>query len=71
MKQLLLQAVLLYQKWVSPLLGPRCRFRPTCSEYMYQAINRYGALRGLWLGLKRLLRCHPFSGGSFEFDPLD
>ncbi|MBI3619727.1 membrane protein insertion efficiency factor YidD [Candidatus Roizmanbacteria bacterium] len=43
-----------------------CRFVPTCSEYMYQAVDKYGSLKGLWLGLKRIIRCHPFSKGGLD-----
>ena len=58
----------LYQWTLSPLLGPRCRFYPSCSCYAHSAIERYGVLRGMWLALRRLLRCHPFSPGGY--DPL-
>ena len=57
----------IYQKLVSPLLGPRCRFYPTCSQYTKEAVEKYG-LYGLWLGLKRVAKCHPFSDGGY--DPL-
>jgi putative membrane protein insertion efficiency factor len=57
-----------YKTLVSPWLPPACRFIPTCSEYGYQAVERYGVLRGGWLALRRLLRCHPFSRGGL--DPL-
>ena len=62
----LIRAVRFYQTAVSPLLGENCRFEPTCSEYMTQALVRYGLLRGAWLGFRRLLRCHPFSKGGFD-----
>jgi putative membrane protein insertion efficiency factor len=55
-----------YQYTLSPFLGPSCRFHPSCSEYAYQAIMRHGALRGLFLALKRLLRCHPFHPGGID-----
>lgn len=55
-----------YKRFVSPLLPSACRFYPTCSEYMREAIERYGVLRGGWLGLCRLLKCHPFHAGGFD-----
>ena len=51
---------------ISPLLGPRCRYVPTCSSYAVEAVQRHGALRGSWLTLKRLLRCHPFAEGGYD-----
>ncbi|MCL4557589.1 MAG: membrane protein insertion efficiency factor YidD [Deltaproteobacteria bacterium] len=54
----------LYRLVVSPLLGPTCRFNPTCSEYSIAAIERYGVLKGGWLSMKRILRCHPFHPGG-------
>lgn len=55
-----------YKKFISPLLPPMCRFEPTCSVYMYDAVNKYGALRGIWMGLRRLGRCHPFNPGGWD-----
>jgi putative membrane protein insertion efficiency factor len=55
-----------YKMCVSPLLPSACRYYPTCSEYMLEAVRRHGAARGVWLGLKRLLRCHPFHEGGFD-----
>lgn len=66
MRQLLLWGLRGYKRWISPWLPRACRFEPTCSEYMYQAIKKKGVLRGLFLGIKRLLRCHPFSTGGFD-----
>jgi putative membrane protein insertion efficiency factor len=58
----------LYQRYISPFLGPRCRFYPTCSEYAHQSIDRFGYLRGLLLALGRILRCHPW--GICGADPI-
>jgi len=55
-----------YQLFISPLLGPRCRFTPTCSQYGIEAINTHGFLKGAWLTGKRLLRCHPFNDGGSD-----
>ena len=58
---LLLALISFYRQWISPLLGPRCRFIPSCSAYGLEAISRHGPWRGSWLTLRRLLRCHPFT----------
>lgn len=55
-----------YKLLLSPLLPSACRYRPTCSEYMLDAVEQYGVLRGVWLGLKRLGRCHPFHQGGYD-----
>lgn len=55
-----------YRLFISPLLPPSCRFTPTCSEYAMEAINKYGAFRGLYLGVRRILRCHPFHAGGYD-----
>ena len=54
-----------YQSYISPLTGPTCRFHPTCSHYTLEAIEKYGALKGSWLGIRRILRCHPFNPGGY------
>jgi putative membrane protein insertion efficiency factor len=59
----------LYQRWISPAFGPRCRYYPSCSEYAVQAVQRFGIARGLLLAGWRLLRCNPWSHGGF--DPVD
>ena len=66
MRRLLMGLIRVYQWTLSPLLGPRCRFYPSCSCYMHAAIERHGVLRGSWLGLKRLARCHPFVDGGYD-----
>lgn len=58
-----------YQRVLSPLIGPVCRFSPSCSSYMLVCIERFGALRGVWLGTKRLARCHPFHAGGVDLPP--
>jgi len=55
-----------YKLFLSPLLPSACRYRPTCSEYMLAAVEQYGVVRGVWLGLKRLGRCHPFHQGGYD-----
>ena len=55
-----------YKRWISPMLPHACRFVPTCSEYALEAVERHGALRGSWLALARLLRCHPFASAGYD-----
>jgi putative membrane protein insertion efficiency factor len=55
-----------YQRFISPLLGPRCRFHPSCSAYAGEAIQRFGLVRGAWLAARRLARCHPFCDGGWD-----
>ena len=64
-----LLALRFYQAYLSLLFAGNCRFQPTCSQYTYEAIERFGVPRGLWLGMKRLARCHPFSR-RFGYDPI-
>jgi len=66
MRALTLALIRFYQHYMSPLLGSNCRYYPTCSTYTYQAVDRYGVRKGSWLGLKRILRCHPWSKGGFD-----
>ncbi|MEK6321418.1 MAG: membrane protein insertion efficiency factor YidD [Acidobacteriota bacterium] len=66
MKAVLIFFIRAYKVLISPLLPPSCRFTPTCSEYAMQAIQKYGALRGVYLGARRLLRCHPFRPGGYD-----
>ena len=56
----------LYRMLISPLLGPKCRFEPSCSAYAMEALARHGALRGCWLALKRIGRCHPWGGSGYD-----
>lgn len=66
MRSLLLALLRGYKRFLSPLLPPMCRFEPTCSVYMMQAIEKYGPLRGVWLGIRRLSRCHVFNPGGWD-----
>ena len=66
MKAIALALIRLYQLTLSPLLGRACRYYPTCSAYTYEAITRYGVLKGSYLGARRLLRCHPFHAGGVD-----
>jgi len=65
-QKLMLAFIIFYQRFVSPLTAPACRFYPSCSEYSLQAIKRYGPWRGLWLSLCRILKCHPFHPGGYD-----
>jgi hypothetical protein len=69
MRRLALAAIHGYQRYVSPLLGSHCRYLPSCSEYTALAIEEWGVARGLWLGARRILRCHPFAGGGLDLPP--
>ncbi len=64
--RLALLLITFYRRYISPLKPPVCRFRPTCSQYTYEAIRRYGFVRGFFLGLKRILKCHPFHPGGYD-----
>ena len=69
MKFLVLDLLGIYKAMVSPFLPPACRFEPTCSEYTRQAVEKYGALKGTWMGFKRIMRCQPFCKGGH--DPVE
>jgi uncharacterized protein len=56
----------LYQVTLSPLLGPKCRFTPTCSQYAVEALKKYGVIKGLWLAVKRFSKCHPWGGHGYD-----
>ena len=66
MAGLIVGMIRFYQRRISPLTGPTCRFHPTCSAYTLQAVQKYGAVRGSWLGIRRILRCHPFHPGGYD-----
>ena len=66
MRKLILGLIKLYQYTLSPLLGSNCRFHPTCSAYAVEAIDKYGVVRGGYLSLRRLIKCHPFHSGGFD-----
>lgn len=69
MKKLILSLIRFYRRSISPTTAPSCRFNPTCSAYAYEAINKYGVIKGGWLAVKRILRCHPFYKGD-PYDPV-
>ena len=66
MRKLFIGLIQIYRKFLSPLLPPTCRYEPSCSLYTVQAIEKYGALKGLFMGILRVLRCHPFARGGFD-----
>ncbi len=66
MKRILIILIKLYQVIISPVFPQSCRFTPTCSEYSIEAIKRYGALKGSFMAIKRILRCHPFNPGGYD-----
>lgn len=65
-KGLLIKIISLYRALISPLFPPSCRFQPTCSQYAIEAVERFGVLRGGWLAIRRVLRCHPFHPGGYD-----
>ena len=66
MRRLLILPIRFYQRCISPLTPPSCRFTPTCSQYAVEAIEKYGPVKGLWLAVRRLLRCHPWGGSGYD-----
>lgn len=68
LKQIIILPIRFYQKVISPMIGPKCRFQPTCSHYMVGAIMEWGIIRGIWMGLKRIFKCHPW--GPHGHDPV-
>ncbi|MFC5602343.1 membrane protein insertion efficiency factor YidD [Sporosarcina koreensis] len=66
MKTILIGIIKAYQKIISPLTPPSCRFYPTCSHYGVEALQKHGALKGAWLTIRRILKCHPFHEGGFD-----
>jgi conserved hypothetical protein YidD len=71
MKKMLIGLIKAYRKWISPARPPSCRFSPTCSVYALEAVERYGAWKGGWLALRRILRCHPFHRKGYpHYDPV-
>ena len=71
MKRILLAGIRFYRKYISPLSPPCCRFIPTCSQYALEAVEKYGAVKGGWLALKRLSKCHPLHRQkSIVYDPV-
>ena len=64
--RVLMGPVVVYRRVISPLIPPRCRFEPSCSTYALQALSTHGAVRGLWLSLRRIARCHPFNPGGYD-----
>jgi conserved hypothetical protein YidD len=66
MKKILILVIKFYKKYISPLKQPSCRFYPTCSQYALDAIEKYGAVKGTFLAVKRISRCHPFNKGGYD-----
>lgn len=68
LKKIVILPIRFYQKAISPMIGPNCRFQPTCSHYMVDAIMEWGIIRGVWMGIKRIFKCHPW--GPHGHDPV-
>ena len=66
MKKILILLIRFYQKFISPMFPAKCRFYPTCSQYTLEAVKEHGAIKGTYLGIKRILKCHPFHDGGYD-----
>ena len=66
MRWLFLKLIRFYQRFISPLFPPSCIYKPTCSHYAYQAVSKYGVVKGSWLAVRRILRCHPWGRGGYD-----
>ncbi len=66
MRELIIISLRFYKRWISPALPSACRYHPTCSVYMMEAVERYGVVRGVGLGIARIFRCHPFHAGGYD-----
>lgn len=66
MKTILIAMIRFYKSYISPLTPPSCRYTPTCSQYALEAIQKYGAIKGTWLAVKRISRCHPWGGSGYD-----
>ena len=66
MKKIFILLIKFYRKFISPVLGPRCRFYPSCSQYALEAVSKYGALKGGWMSVKRICRCNPWNPGGYD-----
>ncbi|MBR6815882.1 MAG: membrane protein insertion efficiency factor YidD [Clostridia bacterium] len=66
MKRIILFLIRVYREGISPYFPGKCRYTPTCSQYAYEAVSKYGALKGSWLAIKRICRCHPFHKGGYD-----
>ncbi|RJX23527.1 MAG: membrane protein insertion efficiency factor YidD [Dethiobacter sp.] len=70
MKNIILLIIIVYRNVFSPMLTPRCRFYPSCSQYCYDAVKQYGVIKGIFLGFRRMMRCHPLNPGGYDPLPL-
>jgi len=65
-KKIFIKMIRGYQRYISPMTGPHCRYTPTCSQYAIEALEKYGVVKGLWLSVRRILRCHPWAEGGYD-----